>query len=76
MALTVGSPIVFPIVFTIGTISSIRDDVHEHKYGAAVLKGAALTLTPAVLPIGALGTIGTAPVIAIDIIRNHAATYR
>ena len=68
LALTIGSPIVFPTMFSIGTISSIRDDIREKKYGLASAKGAALALMPLALPVGVLGTIGIAPFIAADIL--------
>ena len=63
---TVGSPIVFPSIFTAGTIASIRSDIQEHRYKTAAAKSAALTLLPLALPIGALGTSLVAPVIASD----------
>ena len=65
-AFTVGSPVVFPTIFSIGTLSSIRDDVREKKYGSAAAKGAGLVLLPLALPIGVLGTIFVAPAVAID----------
>lgn len=66
VAFTAGSPVVFPAMFSVGTVSCIRSDVKEKKYAAAVAKSAALTLLPVALPFGVLGTIGVAPMIASD----------
>ena len=66
IAFTVGSPIVFPSIFTAGTIASIRSDIQEQQYKTAAAKSVALTLLPLALPIGAFGTSLVAPVIASD----------
>ena len=66
LAFTVGSPLVFPTVFTAGTIASIRSDVNEQRYGTAIAKSASLTLLPLALPIGTFATAVVAPVIAFD----------
>ena len=65
-AFTVGSPVVFPSMYTAGTIASIRSDVREQRHGTAAVKSAALTLLPLVLPLGVFGTTVVAPVIASD----------
>ena len=73
LAFTVGSPVAFPSIFTAGTVTSIRSDIREQRYGSAAAKGAVLTLMPLTLPIGVLGTSIIAPVIAIDAFSQHAS---
>ena len=71
VAFTVGSPVVFPTMFSVGAISTIRNDIREKKYVTAAAKGAALALLPVALPLGVLGTIGVAPMIAVDTFTSH-----
>lgn len=65
-AFTVGSPVVFPSIFTAGAITSIRSDIHNKHYGTAAAKSASLALLPLVLPLGTFGTMLVAPIIASD----------
>lgn len=71
LALTIGSPVVFPAMFSIGTIFSIRNDIREKRIGSAAAKGLGLALMPLALPVGVLGTMVAAPCIAIDAFESH-----
>ena len=73
LAFTVGSPVVFPSIFTAGTVTAIRNDIREQSYGSAAAKGAVLALMPLTLPIGVLGTFTLAPIVAIDAFSQHAS---
>ena len=73
LACTVGSPVAYPTMFTIGIISSIRNDISQGKRGLAAAKGVGLALMPLTIPIGVLGTIGIAPLIAFDLFLDNAA---